>query len=95
MNKVDASEEKIGASTDMICRVGDEPEAKATRLVVLMGAVENSAHPKAVANAMKHRAFSLCAEMNLYGTVDAQVEMLERELFADTMRINTSRKDLT
>jgi hypothetical protein len=92
MKNDEASEEEIEVLTDMICRGGDAPETKATALVVLMAAVENSAHPKADANAVKHRAFSLCAEMSLYGTIDAQVEMLERELFADTMRIKTQER---
>jgi hypothetical protein len=79
-NKAD---EKIAALTEIICRAGDEPDIKSAALLVLMATVENSSHPKALANAAKHFAFTRCAELNLYGIVDAQVEMMERELFAD------------
>ena len=79
-NKAD---EKIEALTEIICRAGDEPETKSAALLVLMATVENSSHPKALANAAKHFAFTRCAELNLYGIVDAQVEMVGRELFAD------------
>ena len=76
-------DEKIAALTEMICRAGDEPEVKAAALFVLMATIENSAHPKALANAAKYGAFIRCAEMNPYRMVDAQVEMMDRELFAD------------
>ena len=79
-NKAD---EKIAALTEIICRAGDEPDIKSAALLVLMATVENSSHPKALANAAKHFAFTRCAELNLYGIVDAQVEMVGRELFAD------------
>jgi hypothetical protein len=76
-------DEKIAALTEMICRAGDESEVKAAALFVLMATIENSAHPKALANAAKYGAFIRCAEMNPYKLVDAQVEMMARELFAD------------
>ena len=76
-------DEKIAALTEMICRAGDEPEIKSAALFVLMATIENSAHPKALANAAKYGAFIRCAEMNPYKMVDAQVEMIRRELFAD------------
>ena len=82
-NDDDNNEEKIEALTEIICRAGDEPETKSAALLVLMATVENSSHPKALANAAKHFAFIRCAEMNPYKMVDAQVEMMERELFAD------------
>ena len=75
-------DDKILALTEMICRAGDEPETKAAALFVLMATIENSAHPKALANAAKYGAFIRCAEMNPYKMVDAQVEMMDRELFA-------------
>jgi hypothetical protein len=75
-------DDKIGALTEIICRAGDEPETKAAALFVLMATIENSAHPKALANAAKYGAFIRCAEMNPYKMVDAQVEMMDRELFA-------------
>jgi hypothetical protein len=33
------------------------------------------------ANSAKHLAFTRCAELNLNGMVDAQIAMLESELF--------------
>ena len=75
-------DDKIEALTEMICRAGDEPETKAAALFVLMATIKNSAHPKALANAAKYGSFIRCAEMNPYKMVDAQVEMMGRELFA-------------
>ena len=63
----------------MICWSGDEAAAA---LFVLMGMLENSAHPKLLANTAKHFAFSRCSESNLYGIVDAQVAVVEDELLA-------------
>jgi len=79
----DSYDEKIAALTEIICRVGNEPDIKSAALFVLMATIENSAHPKALASAAKYGAFIRCAEMNPYKMVDAQVEMIERELFAD------------
>jgi hypothetical protein len=47
-----------------------------------MATLENAMHPKAVANTAKHFAFTRCGEFNLRGMVDAQVAVLESELFA-------------
>jgi hypothetical protein len=74
---VQSSEEKIDALTEPICRAGDEPSAA---LLVLLVTLENSTHPKALANTAKHSAFTRCGEMNLYGMVDAQIAVLETEL---------------
>jgi len=74
-------EEKIEALADMICRAGNEAAAA---LFVLMGALENSAHPKLLANAAKHFAFARCSELDLYGMVDAQLRLVEGELLAHT-----------
>jgi hypothetical protein len=68
--------------TEMICRAGDEPGTKAAALLVLMATVENSSHPKALANAAKHIAFTRCAELNLYCMIDAQIAVAEGELLA-------------
>ena len=73
------SEEKIEALTEIICRAGNEPSAA---LLVLMLIVENASHPKALANAAKHFAFTRCVDSNLYGMVDAQIALLEAELLA-------------
>lgn len=66
----------------MICRADDEPGTKCAALFVLMATLENSPHPKALANTAKHLAFTPCGELNLYGIVDAQISLLEGELFA-------------
>jgi len=76
---VHSSEEKIEALTEMICRAGDEPSAA---LLVLLARLENSTHPKALANTAKHLAFTRCGELNLYGMVDAQIAILEDRLMA-------------
>ena len=73
--------EKIEALTEMICRGGDEPETKSAALLVLMATLENAPHPKALANRAKHVAFTHCGELNLCGMVDAQIDVLDRELF--------------
>jgi hypothetical protein len=76
------SEEKIEALAEMICRGGDEPAAA---LLVLMGMLENSTHPKVIANTAKHFAFTCCGESNLYGMVDAQTALVEGELLSGTV----------
>jgi len=51
-----------------------------------MGTLENSTHPKVLANAAKHYAFTRCGEFNLFGIVDAQIAVVESELLAsDTL----------
>ena len=79
-NNDDSNEEKIEALTEMICRAGNEPGTRAAALLVLMATVENSSHPKVLANTAKHLAFTRCAELNLYGMVDAQIAVVEGEL---------------
>jgi len=82
-NEDDSSEEKIEALAEIICRASDE---SAAALFVLMGALENSAHPKLLANAAKHFAFTRCGELNLFGMVDAQIAVIEGELLtAETL----------
>lgn len=76
---VASSEEKIEALTKLICHAGEEPAAA---LLVLLSTLENSGHPKALANAAKHLAFTRCSELNLHGMVDAQIAMLEGKVFA-------------
>jgi hypothetical protein len=72
-------QEKIEALAAIICRAGDEPAAA---LFVLMGTLENSLRPKALANTAKHVAFAHCSQFNLYGMVDAQVAVIEGKLLA-------------
>jgi len=74
---VASSEEKIAALTELICRAGDEPSAA---LLVLLATLENSSHPKALANTAKHLAFTRCGELNLHGMVDSQIAVFEGEL---------------
>jgi hypothetical protein len=74
---VHSSEEKLEALTDLICRAGEEPSAV---LLVLLSTLENSTHPKALANTAKHLAFTRCGELNVHGMVDAQIATLEGEL---------------
>jgi hypothetical protein len=74
---VHSSEEKIETLTELICQAGDEPSAA---LLVLLATLENSTHPKAVANTAKHLAFARCGELNLYGMVDAQIAEFEHRL---------------
>jgi hypothetical protein len=78
-NDEDSSEEKIEALAEIICRAGNESTAA---LFVLMGVLENSRHPQLLANAAKHSAFARCAELNLYGIVDAQIPVVAGELLA-------------
>ena len=80
INNGDSHDEKIETLTEMICRGGDEPETKAAALLVLMATLENSSHPKALANTAKHLAFTRCGELNVNGMVDAQVALTETEL---------------
>ncbi len=84
-NEDDSNEEKMEALAEIICRAGDEAAAA---LFVLMGTLENSAHPKLTANTVKHFAFTRCAELNLYGLVDAQLPLVEGELLADSALIS-------
>jgi len=75
----ESHEEKIEALAKIICRGSDECAAA---LFVLMGTLENSTHPKLLANTAKHFAFTRCGELNLYGMVDAQLAVVEGELLA-------------
>jgi hypothetical protein len=75
----DSREEKLEALIEMICGAGEEPAAA---LLVLIAAFEKSTDPKALANTVKHLAFTHCGELNLYGMVDAQIALLEGDLLA-------------
>ena len=71
--------ERVEALADMICNGGEE---SATALFVLMGALQNSTEPKALAHVVKHFAFTRCGELNVFGMIESQMTVLERELFA-------------
>jgi hypothetical protein len=73
-------EEKITALVEIICRSGDEPATKSAALMVLMAALEHAINPKALANTVKHLAFTRCGELNFSGMVDAQIAAVESEL---------------
>ena len=77
----DSNVRKIETLAEIICRAGDEATAA---LFVLMGTLQNSADPNAVANTAKHFAFNRCADLNLYGLVDGQITAIEGELLAST-----------
>jgi hypothetical protein len=79
---VTSDDEKIQTLVALICRAGDEPQIKSGALLVLMAKLEESPHPKALANTAKHFAFTRCGELNLNSMVDAEIEALEQELFA-------------
>ena len=81
-------EEKIAALAEMICRAGDEAGTKSAALLVLMSTLENASHPKALANLVKHLAFTRCGELNFNGVVDAQIAVFESELLAGEMLVS-------
>lgn len=75
----ESCEEKIAALAEMICRAGDEPETKSAALLVLMAEVENARHPKALANDVKHFAFTRCGQLNVGEMIDTQIRVVESE----------------
>ena len=75
----DSSRKKVEALADIICRGGEEASAA---LFVLMEVLQISSEPKALAHVVKHFAFTRCGELNVFGIVDSQAAVLERELFA-------------
>jgi hypothetical protein len=76
----DASEEKIAALAEMICRAGDEPATKSAALLVLMAALEHATNARTLANTAKHIAFTHCGERNYCNMVDTHVPVVESEL---------------
>lgn len=72
-----SSEDKVSALSDIICNASDNAAAA---LFVLMGTLEHSSDPKVLANTAKHFAFARCADLNLYGIVDTQLDVIEDEL---------------
>ena len=77
--EANSAEDKIKELTEMICCGGEEPTAA---LLVLMATLVNAADPKALANMAKHLAFTRYGELNVNGMVDAQIAVLDGELFA-------------
>lgn len=83
-----STEEKVELLAEIICRAGDDPTSKSAALLVLMATLETSTHPKVLANHVKHIAFARCNELNCFGTVDAQIAVLEGELLTANTLIN-------
>jgi hypothetical protein len=81
-------EERIAALAEMICRAGDEAGTKSAALLVLMSILENAPHPKALANLVKHYAFTHCGELDFNSMMEAQIAVLEGELFADNTPVS-------
>ena len=75
----DSSGGKVEALAEIICGAGDQ---SAAALFVLMGMMQNSSDPKALANTVKHFGFTRCGELNVFGMVDAQAAVVEGELLA-------------
>jgi len=57
-SQVESGDEKMEALADIICRAGEQ---SAAALLVLMGMLENSAHPKVLVNVVKHAALRTAA----------------------------------
>ena len=86
-NEEISTEEKLERLAEIICQAGDQPETKAAALLILMSTLENSTQPKALANHVKHIAFTRCSELNCYGMVDAQIATIESELLETSTHI--------
>ena len=79
-NDSESTVEKIEALAEIICGAGDESTAA---LFVLMGTLQNSPEPEALAHSVKHYAFTRCGELNVFGMVDTQIAVVEGELLAE------------
>jgi len=77
---VASGEEKIETLTNLICRAGDEASVA---LLVLLSTIEDSTHPKALANTAKRIAFTRCGELNVFEVIDSQIALLEEKLLAN------------
>jgi len=88
LKKSSTDEEKISALAEIICRGGDEAGRKSAALLVLMSTLEKASHPKALANLVKHFAFTRCGELNLNGIVEAHIATLESELLTDNTLVS-------
>lgn len=78
-NEDDSSRRKVEALAEIICGAGDQ---SAAALFVLMGTMQDSNEPEALANTVKHFAFTRCGELNVFGMVDAQIAIVEDKLLA-------------
>jgi hypothetical protein len=82
-NSSDSRGDKISAFIEIISRAGDEPKTKSAALLVLMTIIEKSTNPEGLASAAKYAAYIRCADANLRGIDDANIEILERRLLAE------------
>ena len=80
-----SSREKLEALADIICGCGDKPTAA---LFVLMGTIQHADEPEALAHTVKHFAFTRSGEWNVFGMVDAQINVVRSELLADKTRVS-------
>ncbi|HJP91671.1 MAG TPA: hypothetical protein VJ875_06925 [Pyrinomonadaceae bacterium] len=67
-SEADSTEHKIKGLTEMICCGGEQSTAA---LLVLMATLGKATDPNAIANTVKHLAFTRSGELNVYGIVDA------------------------
>ncbi|HEY6803636.1 MAG TPA: hypothetical protein VI306_08660 [Pyrinomonadaceae bacterium] len=72
-------EDKLRKLTSLICRAGNEPEIKSAALLSLVATLWYA--PDFVKTA-RLLALMHCCELDLYGIVDSQIEMIEQELMA-------------
>jgi hypothetical protein len=72
------SHKTVEALAEIICASSEEASAA---LLVLMGTIQDSSDPKALANTAKHFTFTRCGESNVRGMVDSQIEVMQKELF--------------
>ena len=75
-----ASRQMLEILVELICGGGDDPRTRSAALLVLMGTIQHTDDPSALAHAAKHLAFIQCGEFNAFGIVDAQISTLKHEL---------------
>jgi len=83
-NEADPTRERIEALVEIICGAGSE---SAAALFVLMGKLQDADDPQTYAHTAKHFAFTRCGELNVFGMVDAQIDVLEGELLAGDKQV--------
>jgi hypothetical protein len=79
LDDVEEVDAKLKKLISLICREGNEPDIKSAALLTLLATLWYA--PDFV-NTAKHLAFLHCCEVDLYGVVDSQIEMIEQALMA-------------
>ncbi|HEY6804344.1 MAG TPA: hypothetical protein VI306_12270 [Pyrinomonadaceae bacterium] len=79
LDDVEEIDAKLKKLISLICRAGNEPDIKSAALLSLLATLWYA--PDFV-NTAKHLAFLHCCEVDLYGVVDRQIEMIEQALMA-------------